>query len=419
MSLKRLFALIITILLIICVIWLATTSHLAVWPVRNSLQYQALTWWWHYVGEPQQGEPGVLTGTITNQHGEPLSGAWVLLSRWDGTTYHCRTDDQGRYQIDGIPAGNYQPAAGAPDYDNQLGEAVTIEAGQITMLPIRLSLTAPHSVSPAQRFSLSEPTSLTCYEPFVSTANRRQVYFDNAGQPNQLTFYYTPITTTARLPILLVIYPGPVDSWECASIPLTAGGFTVLAVGPPYSFAVEAQLDELERLIDLAQGDVFPHGDGQRVGLLGGSFSSIHVQRIIQRRQDVQAALLLGPPTDMFAMRHHLESGTFIPPFGLDQIMLAAGFPDREMMRYWRYSAAYHVRPDFPPLAILHSRSDEVVPIEQSERLATNLAAVGAVHETYFFDGASHYLMAAEADEDTDKVYHITLDFFARHLAQD
>ncbi|MDM8518520.1 carboxypeptidase regulatory-like domain-containing protein [Anaerolineales bacterium HSG6] len=418
MSRKQSLALIITILLIVGGIWLVTTSHPAVWPIRNNLQYQSLTWLWAIIGEPQQGQPGNLAGTVTDQHDEPLAEAWILLSRWDGTTYQAQTDEQGRYQIEAIPAGQYQPVASASNYNHRLAQLVTIEAEQTTMLPLRLTARTPPAVTPAQAFSLSEPSRLTCTKPFVSSADRRQIHFDNAGQPNQLTFYYTPVTATTKLPLILVIYPGPVDSWECASISLSAGEFSVLAVGPPYSFVVEEQLDELERLIDLAQEDAFPLGDGRRVGLLGGSFSSIHVLRIIQRRQDVQAALLLGPPTDMFAMRNHLENGTFIPPFGLDQIMIAAGFPDREMMRYWQYSAAYHVRSDFPPLAILHSRSDEVVPIEQSERLAANLAAVGAVHETHFFDGAGHYLMAADSDADTAEVYRITIDFLTRYLGQ-
>ena len=74
------------------------------------------------------------------------------------------------------------------------------------------------------------------------------------------------------------------------------------------------------------------------------------------------------------------------------------------------------MRPDLPPLAILHSYSDEVVPYQQSELLAENLTLVGAPHETHFFDGASHYLLAEEGDEDTLKIYRITLDFLAKYL---
>jgi dipeptidyl aminopeptidase/acylaminoacyl peptidase len=115
-------------------------------------------------------------------------------------------------------------------------------------------------------------------------------------------------------------------------------------------------------------------------------------------------------------MRRRLENGSYIPPFRLDEALIALGFPDRESLRYWRYSGAYHVRSDFPPLAILHSRTDEVVPYQQSELLAANLNLVGASYEIHFFDGASHYLLAEDGDADTLRIYELTLDFLARHL---
>ena len=243
--------------------------------------------------------------------------------------------------------------------------------------------------------------------------------FSSAGAQNQPTFYYTPLTATisSQLPLLLVIYPGPADSWECASSALSNGGYAVLAAGPEYTFLLEDDLDELERLLKFARQGQFPATDGSRIALLGGSYSSFHVQRMLQRGQEnVQAALLLGPPTDLFDMRRRLENGTFFPPFGLDQALIAVGLPDQVPLNYFDYSGAYHVRPDFPPLAILHSRSDDVVPYQQSELLAANLDAIDAPYEAYFFGGASHYLMAEGSDKDTQVIYDIALDFLARHV---
>jgi dipeptidyl aminopeptidase/acylaminoacyl peptidase len=76
------------------------------------------------------------------------------------------------------------------------------------------------------------------------------------------------------------------------------------------------------------------------------------------------------------------------------------------------------VRPDFPPLALLHSHSDEVVPVEQTQRLADHLALVQARHETYFFDGASHYLLNETTDADSLLVYELVLDFLGRQLEE-
>ena len=85
--------------------------------------------------------------------------------------------------------------------------------------------------------------------------------------------------------------------------------------------------------------------------------------------------VLLGAPSDLFDARRRLEDGSDVPPFGLDAALVALGFPHREPLRYWRYSGAYHVRRDQPPLALIHSRQDEVVPFQQSEALARRLAA--------------------------------------------
>jgi dipeptidyl aminopeptidase/acylaminoacyl peptidase len=412
------------IILTLSLVWLATTDNLLIWPVRNTLQYHLYTWWWGFVGKPQPltASPGALQGAVYNNRQEPIAGAWVLVSRWDGTTYSTRSDAEGRYRIDGIPPGTYRPVAGAIGYEpvqfNNFFNQVSINTQATTTADAILALEQPRHVSPGRELQLAEPTSLTCTYPFTSQAIRRQIHFISGNHPNQPSFYYTPITATAtsQLPILLTVYPGPADSWECASLPLAAAGYVVLATGPAYSFDLETDIDELVRLLAYARSGAFPEGDGRRVALLGGSYSSLHVQRLLQRGEPVQAALLLGPPTDLFDMRRRLENGSYIPPFGLDRALIALGFPDRESLVYWRYSGAYHVRSDFPPLAILHSRSDEVVPYQQSELLVANLAQVQAVYEAHFFEGASHYLLAEDADADTLVVYQLTVDFLTRHL---
>ncbi len=412
----------VVLVLALVLTWLATTDHMAIWPIRNTLQHHALTWWWTKVGQPAISETGTLRGTVRDEQDRPIEGAWVLVARWDGTSYSTRSQANGHYTIDGIPAGTYRPVAGAPGYrDVILGGLwgrVRIKAGAETRADAVLPLESARMVAPGQDLALSEPVNLTCTTPLESSATRRQVTFDSGGQPNQLTFFYTPLTatTTSRLPILLAVYPGPADTWECASLPLAAAGYAVLASGPAYSFDLERDIDELARLVAFARAGMFPGSDGTKLAILGGSYSGLHVQRLLQRDQNVQAAVLLGAPTDLFDMRRRLENGTHIPPFGLDQVLIALGLPDREPLPYWRYSGAYHVRPDMPPLAILHSRSDEVVPYQQSELLAANLAQIDARYETHFFDGASHYLLTEEGDADSLTVYHLTLDFLARYL---
>ncbi|MGH2368462.1 MAG: alpha/beta hydrolase family protein, partial [Chloroflexota bacterium] len=332
-----------------------------------------------------------------------------------------------------VPAGSYRPVAGAPGYaDVALGSAwlpwtrVDVAAGAETLADIVLPDAVARVVPPGQGLAVGDPETLECAAPLPSQAVRRRITFDSGGQPNQTTLLYTPTPSAPppapamRRPLLLTVYPGPADGWECASVPLAAAGYAVLAIGPAYSFDLERDVDDLARLLGLARAGRLPGVDGTRIALLGGSYSALHVQRLLSRGavagtvDDVKAVVLLGPPTDLFTMRRRLEDETFIPPFGLDQALIALGFPDWRPLRYWRYSGAFHVRHDQPPTAIIHSRKDEVVPVQQSEFLAAMLAQVGAPHELHIFDEASHYLLSEGGD--ALAIYQITLDFLARQL---
>lgn len=405
--------------------WLATTDNVNIWPARNTVQYELLQRWWNVAGFPQKGAAGSLMGVVRDASGVPIGRADVLVSQWDGTTHSAQSDTNGVYRIDNIPAGRYVLMAGASGFQSvalrQWGFPITISAGDAQKLDITLQPQVVTPTPPGTELNVEAPQNVSCPAPVASSAVRRPVSFTSGERPNQPTFLYTPITGTATLPTIIAVYPGPADSWECASIPLAQSGYAVLAAGPAYALDLEADIDELERLLQFVRSNAFERADGTRVALVAGSYSGLHVQRLLQRDADVRAALLLGPPTDLFDMRRRLEDGTFIPPFGLDQALRALGLPDRAPERYWRYSGAYHIRPDLPPLALLHSRADDVVPFQQSELLAARLAAANIAHETYFFDGASHYLLGAEGQgsvEDTLEVYRITLDFLARHTGE-
>ncbi|HEX9925009.1 MAG TPA: prolyl oligopeptidase family serine peptidase [Anaerolineae bacterium] len=408
--------------LALAIIWLATTETEAIWPVRNTLQYHFWSWWTAGLPATNGGSPGALAGTVRDQQSQPVAGAWVLVAGRAGTTYTGRSEATGRYTIAKIPPGTYYPITAAPGYEmarfGGLFGQVKVKAETQTNADVWLRL-EPVRPSPASRdLWLAEPETLTCTRPLEAKAVRRRVHFKIGDRPNQPTFYYTPETIPADkpLPMLLTVYPGPADTWDCVSLPLAAAGYAVLAAGPAYSFDIEADIDELEGLLAFARTGQFPSGDGSRLAVLGGSYSAVLVQRLLQRDQDFQAAILLGPPTDLFDMRRRLEQGTFRPPFGLDQALIALGFPDREPLRYGRYSGAYHVRADFPPIALLHSRSDEIVPYQQSELLANNLAELDVPHEIHFFEGGSHYLLAK--DDDALEMYRLTLGFLAKHLNQ-
>jgi hypothetical protein len=98
------------------------------------------------------------------------------------------------------------------------------------------------------------PTTLTCQAPVASEAQRWTVILDD-GRGRSEAWLYLPIAgsrvsdprspserATAALdapPLLLAIYPGPVEGGVCQH-PLAAAGYGVLAAGPPYGLSSAA-----------------------------------------------------------------------------------------------------------------------------------------------------------------------------------
>jgi hypothetical protein len=401
--------------------FLASSSHPAIWPVRNVLLYQLATWW-QPVPMPDSGS-AELHGCVQNEAGEPLAEAWVLVAEPDGTTHSALTDATGCYRIGGIPAGRYVPVATAPGYGSVAREPwgwpIQLGTDETRRLDIELPPQRRPAVSPGSELRLGEPLTVTSEIPQPTTAVRREIFFDSAGQPNQPMFLYTPVPDTAasadeppHFPTLIAVYPGPAGSWDSVSVPLAAAGYTVVGIGPAYSFELEADVDEIERLVGFVRAGRLPQADAQHIALLGGSYSSLHVLLLIQRDADFAGVVLLGPPTDLFDIRRRFEQGTFSTPYPeLNQALIALGWPNTATERYWRYSGRYHVPPDTPPLALMHSRSDEVVPFAQSQLLVDELERRGLAYESLFFEGSPHYLLAEETSAQLDNLYRFTLDF--------
>jgi pimeloyl-ACP methyl ester carboxylesterase len=442
--LRRLWLPLLLLLLLGAALFFTYSDASFVWPVRNTLFYQAgcmlegrqlaATPTPQVVGgetadattgartcaglpAPRPDAPrGELAGCVADAQGRALPGATVLVAAPDGTTFSALGDARGCYRIAGVPEGRYVPVAGAPGHDDTRLGAVRVAAGQTYKLDIMMLPVSLPDVSPGRDLRISAPVTRTWDLPVPSTALSRTVTFDSGGRPNQPTLLFTPVTTTARLPLLIAVYPGPAPTWDAVSIPLASAGYAVLAVGPAYALDLEPDIAELQRLIAFARAGRLPGVDGSRIALLGGSYSGLHVLRYLERDIDFDCVVLLGPPSDLFDMRRRFEDGSFFPPYGLDQALIALGTPDKSPERYWRYSAAYHLRGDTPPLLLLHSKQDEVIPYQQSELLARALDRVGAPYEMHVFDGMKHYLLATEASPELSELYRLTLGFLDRNL---
>jgi pimeloyl-ACP methyl ester carboxylesterase len=417
---RRRILMIVLLVLMLLGTYLVTTDSARIWPYRHAAQYLLLDRL-GLVQPPAAEARGTLRGIIRSSFGQPIAGATVLLSAVDGTPFVAESDEQGRYVLPNVPVGMYIPVAGAPHFEDTVVRTllgIGIAAEQTTTLDLMLRPRAPSQVPPPVDVQLSEPQAWQIQQPLPAMAIRREISFRVGDRANELTFLYTPNDgATTPLPTLLAVYPGPADAWESVSMPLAQAGYAVIAVGPAYALDLEADIDDLERLVELAQAGHLPRADGSRIGALAGSYSGLHVTRLAVREPDaLDSALLLGPPTDLFELRRQFEAGTFFPPFGLDQALIALGLPNRVPERYWRYSIRYHARDLALPLMLIHSKQDEVVPFTQSQVLADELRRLGKPHELHILEGMGHYLLATERTPAIDDLFNTTTDFFARTL---
>ncbi len=409
------------IVLSVSVIFFVTTDNDHIWPLRNLLHYRFATWWHERMAtDTAVVGTAILQGCVYNTHHQPIPDALVLLAEPTGQVHTTTTTADGCYRLPAIPTGRYVPLAVARGYDPAVGRSwglpLRVAAGIQPTLDFQLPPVGLPTLQPGSDLRLSPPVTRSWELPQPGTAVRREILFDSGGRPNQLTFLYTPRITAENWPMLLVVYPGQADWWEGVSIPLAAAGYAVLAVGPAYSLNLEPDIDELQRLVAFARAGRLPGVDGRRIAVLGGSYSSLHVFRLLQRDSGFRCAVSLGGASDLFDLRQRFEAGQFTPPSGLDQALIALGTPDMHPIRYWRYSARYQLRTDLPVLAILHSRDDEVVPFEQSQLLVTRLEQLGVPHEAYFFDGMSHYLLADRPSAELTWIYNLILDFLQRTI---
>ena len=355
-------------------------------------------------------------GTVRDPSGMPIEGATVIVPLPNGTTYEGRTRADGAWEVSGVPVGRRPIWVGAPgmapvvveveiaDRSVRVGPAVTV-----TLVSVAASPSAdPADVQARVRGPVSEGDGvpLTCEAPVAATALRSEVVATGAGIGPGQAFRYRPDDGGARWPTILVVYPGPAASWECASIPLAAAGFEVVAYGPPYGFDIEGEVARLRVLMATLAG---------RPAVLAGSYSAIHALRLVQDAAPgtIRAVALMGPPVDLFDLRRRLETEGWVPPFGLDRALVALGRPDREVARHARYSARLHVAKWHPPTLVIHSRSDEVVPVAQGEAYLRALAEAGVEAEGMILDGGGHYLLSTGGE--AGRILDRTVMFLSRH----
>jgi outer membrane receptor protein involved in Fe transport len=105
--------------------------RIAPWAVAAALVMAVML----HIPAAQSGTTGKLTGIVRNEKGEPVVGANVRIT---GLRIGALSDDEGRYLMIGVPAGEYAVRANLLGYSAFLAEKVTITPDFTTELNIEL-----------------------------------------------------------------------------------------------------------------------------------------------------------------------------------------------------------------------------------------------------------------------------------------
>ncbi len=95
----------------------------------------------------------------------------------------------------------------------------------------------------------------------------------------------------------------------------------------------------------------------------------------------VDAVIAFSAPSDLFSL--HARS----PLAGLAAAQFLGGLPRQVPSEYSAASPIDHVAPGDPPMFLVHGRSDPVVPVRQSRKMAAALAAAGVPHQLALVPG--------------------------------
>lgn len=361
---------------------------------------------------PAAAGTGALSGMVVGENG-PVAGAAVVVAERTGQPHVAYTDAEGHYRIEGIPPGQYTPAAVAPGYDEfantaafDIPQLVTIRAGETTHaetfhLQPESAPPLPQPWPEAAELTLTATAIVTAPFPSGSQAQIQAYTFAHNGIQVDTLRLYLPLELAPdeRLPLLFMVYPTQVDLWQGVSTGFAAQGFALVAISPlaAHGTDIVAHAADARVALALARRNVLSsHIDGSRVVVLGGSFSSAILHRLVRMSGDaINGLVTVGGVSNAFAGAADFYAGKLAVPPPYEYLIPALGLPNLYPLLFLRYSPVYTAA-EFPPTLIIHTAADHVIPIRQAYELEAALRQAGVPVEVYYYDDVSHYLQIDE-----------------------
>ena len=386
---------------------------------------------------PAEG-PGTaeISGIVTYE-GQPLADAVILIAEPQGTPYATRSNHNGEYVLQGLPAGRFIPIAVAAGFEeevlrNSLGlpRAVDLEPGQsiaipeIQLKPLKVPTLGPGTASHNKLSLLSFYTATSPY-PEGAAALVQNWSFQRGEVVNDTLFVYLPPETTegdSKIPLLFAIYPGHSLMWEDVSIAFASRGFAVVVLSPlaEYGRDVIEHGEDARLAFHFARnGDLGKFIDSTLPLAISGSYGSAVLNRLMRLEpHEFSGVAMLGGISNAFSGAASFYAGhlTWSPEMGYSLVSL--GTANAKPKNFMHFSPVYTAE-IMPPTLLLHTEADEMVPIEQSLEYAAALRDAGVLVSTYYFKDDSHYIKVGENTSlTTRRVFLKVLAFLQRQLSK-
>jgi acetyl esterase/lipase len=385
---------------------------------------------------------GALTGEVLVA-GKAAANVTVLVAEADGTPHSSLSDSNGRYRIEGIPPGQYRPAAIAPGLEEQalsglfgIPWLVTIESGETTTAPAlqllpHLPATLPAPLAASIHLSRTAVYTTATNFPPNSQADVQAFQFVYAGATVDSLRLYLPrhLDAGARLPLLFMIYPSPVDRWLAVSTGYAAQGYALVAISPSAARGLDIDAHALDALIAFKLAvngalteQIAPCGSIA----LGGSFSSAILHRFLRElaaepqmtsptAAQIVGWVTVGGTANAFSGGADFYAGKLAIPPEYQYLIPALGPANIYPLQFLRYSPVYTAA-ELPDTLVIHTEADQIIPISQAYELEAALKAAHVPVQVFYYKDVSHYLQIGDdITEAGIEMFGRVLDFIQQH----
>ena len=153
----------------------------------------------------------------------------------------------------------------------------------------------------------------------------------------------------------------------------------------------------------------YPYIDGERLGVLGGSYGGYMTSWIVGHTDRFKAACSERAVNNIVSLEYASDVATaFRTMFGVSHI--------EDPTEYLSRSPISYVQRITTPLLIIHSENDLRCPIEQAEQLFVAMRLLGKEVELVRFPAEDHELSRSGSPVHRVQRAEIILEFFGQHL---